>query len=90
MANNEIARTAPGPPQPGPAVNPSPLPTWSWTPSPSPNQSLDSADRAAVSANPGYAGPVALNPTSQMQDTAGVGQTRIDGQSAPSDSSQGP
>ncbi len=88
-ANPETARTAPGTPLPGPLVNPSP-PTWSWTPSPSPNQQLDSADRTAVSTPPDYAGPVPVNATSQMQDMSGVGQTRIDGQSAPSDTSQGP
>ncbi len=90
MANSEIARAAPGTPQPGPAQNPSAAPTGIFTPTPSPNQVLDSADRAAVSTAPGYAGPVPVNATSQMQDMAGVGLTRVDGQAAPSDTSQGP
>ncbi len=89
MASNEIARTAPGTPQPGPAVDPS-LPTWQFVPTASPLQTLAPSDLAAVSGNPGYAGPVALNPTSQMVDFGPAGQSRIDGQPAPSDTSQGP
>ncbi len=88
--NPEVARSAPGMPQPGPAVNPSAAPTWTWTPTPSPSQTLSPTDLAAVSTAPGYAGPMPVNATSQMQDMRGAGQTRIDGQPMPSDTSQGP
>ncbi len=89
MANPDVARTSPGTPQPGPAVDPSPGPTWTFTPTASPNQTLDTANRAAVTTPPGYAGPVALTPGSPMQDFAGVGQTRIDVPAVPDDASQG-
>ncbi len=88
--NPYVAATTPWsqPLTPGPAAQAS-APTWTWTPTPSPNQTLDSADRAAVSGNPGYAGPVPVNATSQMQDMRGVGQTRQDVPGVPDDTSQG-
>ncbi len=90
MANSEVARSAPGTPQPGPAVTPSPGPMLTFVPSASPNQTLDSSDRAAVSGNPGVAGPIATVPTSQWQDFGmPMGQTvdqPVDGDTASSGS----
>lgn len=88
MTNPDVARSSPGTPQPGPAVNPSPAPTWTWTPTASPCQTLGGTDLAAVSMPPGYAGPVATVPTSQMQDF-GQPMGRTVGQPVDADTSQG-
>jgi hypothetical protein len=65
MATDETARGAPGVPNPGPVPQPPAAPLFDFDPGLSPNQFF--RNRTVVDMEPDPAGPVRVNPTTQMQ-----------------------